>query len=228
MTSGRLADGVQALQDRLLRGVAPPDLPAERLPLRRALDALGGGRGALLASLPTVGFVIGAELSGVAAGAALGAVAALLVLVERLRSGHGPTAAVAGAVGVLVLLVLALVSGRAEAFFLPGVFSLMGQSGGLLLTALVRRPFAGAVGQAFGALPDRWRSDPVLVSLFVRQDLLWAAVFGLRGVVTGLLVLGGTTGWAGAFRLTGTPLYVLLVALCVRWAQPVVAERPGS
>jgi hypothetical protein len=67
--------------------------------------------------------------------------------------------------------------------------------------------------------------DRVLVRLFARQDLLWAGVFALRGVVTLALVLGGTTGWAGAFRLTGTPLYVLLVALCVRQARPVVRSR---
>ncbi|HWG93476.1 MAG TPA: DUF3159 domain-containing protein [Mycobacteriales bacterium] len=225
MRSGRLAAGVEALQDRALRGVAPPDLPADRLPLRRALAALGGARGALLATLPTIGFVVGTELSGLRAGVLAGAATVLLVLVERVRAGARPVAALAGSAAVVVLLLLTLATGRPEAFFLPGVLTQTAQCAGLLLTALVGRPVTGAVGQAFGALPARWREDRALVGLFVRQDLLWAAVFGARAVVTAALVLAGTTAWAGVFRLTGTPLFVLLVALCVRWARPAVAAR---
>lgn len=206
------------VQAAALSGAAVP-------PLRRAVDLLGGARGALLASLPTVAYVVGDSAGGLLVGAAAGAVAGAVVLVERLRGGHPVTPAVAGFLVVLALVGLALVTGRAEAFFLPAVVGLALQSAGLACAALAGRPVTGAVARMLGEVDGRWRGDAVLCALFRQQDVLWAAVFATRAGVTAALALSGSVGGAGAFRLTGTPMYVLLVALCVRWAQPVVAAR---
>ena len=148
-----------------------------------------------------------------------------MVLVERLRGGHPVTPAVAGFLVVLLLVGLALVTGRAEAFFLPAVVGLGLQAAGVATAALAGRPVTGSVGRMLGELPPGWRDDPALCALFREQDVLWAGVFATRAAVTAALALSGSVGGAGAFRLTGTPMYVLLVALCVRWARPVVATR---
>ena len=194
--------------------------------LRRAVDALGGARGTLLASLPTVGFVVGNEAGGLRAGAASGTAVALLVLVERLRSGQQLLPAVGGFVGVLALVALTLRSGSPSTFFLPAVLSLLVQSTALLGAAALRRPVTGHVCALLAAVPAGWRSEHRLLRLFVQQDLVWAVLFALRSAVTAALVLHGSVTGAGLFRLTGTPMYIALVALCVRWARPVVLRAP--
>lgn len=194
-------------------------------PLRRAVDAVGGARGALLASLPTVAYVVGDAVGGLAVGAGAGAGAGLVVLVERLRARQRTTPAVLGFLGLLGLLGLALGSGRPEAFFLPAVVSLAAQSSGFASAALCSRPVTGHVARVLDAVPPGWRADPVLRDLFRRQDLLWAAVFALRSGITAAFALSGSVTGAGAFRLTGTPMYIGLIALCVRWARPTL-RRP--
>jgi hypothetical protein len=206
----------------------PPPVAAERLPLQRALDALGGARGALLASLPTVGFVLGDALGGLPVAALLGVAAAGVVLVERLRGGHRTLPALVGFGAVLVLVGVALRTGSPSAFFLPAVLSLAAQSAGLLTASVAGRPVTGFVARQVGAVPFAWRSDPVLRRLFREQDLLWSGVFALRSAVTAALVLQDDVLGAGLFRLTGTPLYLLLVVVCVRWAAPTLRLRRGA
>ena len=125
---------------------------------------------------------------------------------------------------VLGLVGLALASGRPEAFFLPAVVGLAAQSGGFVTAALVGRPVSGHVARMLDAVPPGWRHDDAVRELFRLQDLMWAGVFALRGGVTAALALSGSVGGAGAFRLTGTPMYIALIALCVRWARPVVGD----
>jgi hypothetical protein len=205
---------------------ARPDGPAEPPVLRRAVDALGGARGTLLASLPTVGFVVGNEAGGLGVGAISGTTVALLVLLERLRSRQRPLPAVGGFVAVVALVALALRSGSPSTFFLPAVVTLLLQSAALLGAAALRRPVSGHVSALLAAVPEGWRADQRLLRLFVQQDLVWSVVFVLRSAVTAAFVLHGSVTGAGLFRLTGTPMYVALVALCVRWARPVVLRTP--
>lgn len=201
--------------------LTPADVAGEP-PLRRAVEAVGGARGALLASLPTVFYVVGDAVGGLVAGAAAGAAAGVVVLVERLRAGQRTTPAVLGFLAVLGLVALALVSGEPTAFFLPAVVGLVAQSGGFAAAALVGRPVTGHVARMLDAVPAHWRHDVVVRDLFRRQDLVWACVLALRGGITAAFALSGSVTGAGAFRLTGTPMYIALIALCVRWARPTL------
>lgn len=196
----------------------------EDLPLRRAVAAMGGARGVLLASLPTVAYVLGDAVGGVVVGAGAGAVTGLGVLVERVRTGHRTTPAVVGFLVVLGLVALAVVTGRPEAFFLPAVLGLGMQAAGFASAALARRPVSGHVARMLGVVPHAWRREPALLDLFRRQDVMWAGVFSLRAAVTAAFALSGSVAGAGVFRLTGTPMYIALVALCVRWARPTLDE----
>jgi hypothetical protein len=186
---------------------------------------MGGARGVLLASLPTVAYVGGDAVGGLVVGAAGGALAGGVVLVERLRSGHKTTPAVVGFLAVLSLVALALVTGRPEAFFLPAVVGLAAQSAGFASAALARRPVTGHVARMLGTVAHDWVADPPLRDLFRRQDVMWAGVFALRAAVTAAFAVTGSVAGAGLFRLTGTPMYIGLVALCVRWARPALDAR---
>jgi hypothetical protein len=157
-------------------------------------------------------------------GAAAGAVGGLVVLLERLRGGHRVTPAVVGFLVVLGLVGLALVTGRPEAFFLPAVVGLAAQSAGFTTAGLAGWPVSGHVARMVGAVPRGWREDRPARLLFCRQDVLWALVFSLRGGITAALALSGSVAGAGVFRLTGTPMYIAVIALCVRWSRPT-SER---
>jgi hypothetical protein len=146
----------------------------------------------------------------------------VLVFAERLRGGHRTVPAVVGLLVVLGLVAVALLTGRPEAFFLPAVVGLAAQSAGFASAALLGRPVTGHVARMLGSVPAGWRARDDVRALFCRQDLLWAVVFALRGGVTAAFALSGSVAGAGAFRLSGTPMYIALVALCVRWARPAL------
>lgn len=169
-------------------------------------------------------------MDGLAVGAAAGAVAGGVVLVERLRGGHPVTPAVLGFLAVLALVGLALLTGRAEAFFLPAVLGLGAQAAGATTAALLGRPVTGHVARLLGEAPVHWHLVDDVRELFRLQDLLWALVFALRAAVTAAFALSGSVAGAGAFRLTGTPMYIALVALCVSWARPTLqrVSRPRA
>jgi hypothetical protein len=177
--------------------------------------------------MPTVAYVLGDAVGGLATGAGAGALAGLAVLVERVRTGHRTTPAVVGFLVVLGLVGLALLTGRPEAFFLPAVVGLALQSAGFTSAALGRRPVSGHVARLLGVVPRAWRRETTLRDLFRQQDLMWAGVFAFRAGVTAALALSGSVAGAGLFRLTGTPMYIALVALCVRWARPAL-ERADA
>jgi hypothetical protein len=175
-----------------------------------------------------VGYVVGEGLGGLRAGAVGGIGAALVVLAERLRSGSRLTPAVVGFLGVVALVAYAVSSGQATAFFTPAVVTLALESAGLLCAALAGRPVTGEVARRLGEVPEDWRSDAALQSLFRQQDLVWSALLAVRASVTAAFVVSGSVTGAGLFRLTGTPMYVALVAVCVRWALPVLAVRRAA
>ena len=142
-------------------------------PLRRAVEAVGGARGALLASLPTVAYVIGDAVGGLVVGAAAGAVAGVVVLVERLRAG-GPVERIDGA--------MALTEARRLGWavvkilrFLPGDTRCLRRS--LVLTQLLERRGISA-RLVIGA---RGGPDALLVwvsSTVPRKATCWVSVSG--------------------------------------------------
>lgn len=95
------------------------------------------------------------------------------------------------------------------------------------MAVAVHRPVAGHLARQLEVVPGDWRQHPGLLRLFTEQDLVWAALLALRSAVTAALVLAGTVTVtvASLFRLTGTPMCIALVAMCVRWARPILDEQ---
>jgi Protein of unknown function (DUF3159) len=103
------------------------------------LEQLGGWRGMIDASLPTVAFILGNSLGGLWAGiwSALGA--AVFVFGLRLVRRESVQQAVSGLFGVAIAVAIAAASGRARDFFVPG---------------LIRNAALGVV--LIGSIPVRW------------------------------------------------------------------------
>jgi Protein of unknown function (DUF3159) len=111
------------------------------------LEQLGGWRGMVDASLPTVAFIVANSLGGLRTGvwSALGA--ALLVFLLRLLRRESVQQAVSGLFAVGVAVAIAAASGQARDFFVLGIVRNAALGGVLLASIAFRRPLVGVVAE---------------------------------------------------------------------------------
>jgi hypothetical protein len=111
------------------------------------LDQLGGWRGLLDASVPTVAFIVANALGGLWAGiwAALGA--AFLLFVLRLVRRETVQQAVSGLFGVVVAVAIAAASGHARDYFVFGILRNAAIGVVLIGSVLVRWPLVGVIAE---------------------------------------------------------------------------------
>jgi hypothetical protein len=114
---------------------------------RLVLESLGGWRGMLDATVPTLAFLVGNSVAGLRAGiwAALGA--ALLLFVLRLVRRESVQQAVSGLFAVGIAVVIAAASGEARGFFVLGIVRNAAIGVVLLASIVVRRPLVGVVAE---------------------------------------------------------------------------------
>ena len=85
------------------------------------LEQLGGWRGMVDATLPTIAFIIGNSLGGLVRGIWAAAVAAVLVFLLRLVRRESVQQAVSGLFAVAVAVAIAFYTGQARDFFVFGI-----------------------------------------------------------------------------------------------------------
>ena len=117
---------------------------------------------------------------GIAAGVAVATGAA--VAFWRVRRGQQIIYAVAGIVAVGFAAFLALRTGRAESYFLPGIVSALGYAGGTLLSILVKRPLSGWTSWAYRRWPLDWYWRDDVRPAYTHVSWYWFWYFLVRGV----------------------------------------------
>ncbi len=144
-------------------------------------------------------------------------VLALAITVWRRVTGRSAGWALGGLLGVVGAAGLALLMGRAGGFFLPGVV----RSAAIALVAVVSvlfgLPMVAWTSRIFRRWPNDWYRHPKVRPAYVETTLVWAAYFGSRALVQGVLldeaawvqaVVGILWGWPGTVALlTGTYFY---------------------
>jgi hypothetical protein len=175
-------------------------------------EAVGGPLGMAETSLPAVAFVVAYTASGsdtdLAAMVAVGL--ALVLSVARIAKRESPMYALSGLIGVAFAAFVATRSGRAENFFLPGLFANAAYAAAFLISLAVRRPLVGIIVTKLDGEDDAWRRDPLRVRAFVRATWLWAGLFVLRLVVQLPLYLAGAVVALGVAKTAmGLPLFGL-------------------
>ena len=103
------------------------------------LEQLGGWRGMVDASLPTIAFIVANGIGGLTVGIWAAVVSAVLVFVLRLGRRESIQQAISGLFAVAVAVVIAARSGEARDFFVLGI---------------IRNAAIGVV--LLGSLPFRW------------------------------------------------------------------------
>ncbi|WP_233492232.1 DUF3159 domain-containing protein [Blastococcus sp. TF02A-30] len=130
-------------------GPVPPDDGPAPLVFDRhlVLDQLGGWRGMVDATLPTLAFIVANSLGGLRPGivAALGT--ALLVFALRLVRRESLQQAFSGLFAVGVAVALAAFTGQARDFYVPGIIRNAALTVVLLGSIAIRRPLVGVIAE---------------------------------------------------------------------------------
>ena len=111
------------------------------------LDQLGGWRGMVDASLPTIAFIVANGIGGLTVGIWAAGVAAVLVFVLRLARRESIQQAISGLFAVAVAVFLAARTGEARDFFVIGIIRNAVIGVVLLGSLLFRRPLVGVVAE---------------------------------------------------------------------------------
>jgi hypothetical protein len=124
---------------------------------------------------------------GPAAGVAIAA--GVGVAAWRIRKGQQVVYALAGIGAVGFAAFLALRSGRAESYFLPGILSALGWAAVALVSIAVRKPLAAWSSWAYRRWPLDWywRSD--IRPAYTAVSWIWFGYFLVRGLVSGWLFI---------------------------------------
>jgi hypothetical protein len=130
---------------------ASPDGGGDPSPLtfdrHLVLEQLGGWRGMVDASLPTVAFIVANALAGLRTGIWAALASALLVFVLRLVRRESIQQAVSGLFAVGVAVAIAAASGQARDFFVVGILRNAAVGVVLLASIPVRWPLVGVVAE---------------------------------------------------------------------------------
>jgi hypothetical protein len=123
------------------------DAPPLAFDRHLVLEQLGGWRGMVDASLPTIAFIVANSLGGLRAGiwAALGS--AVLIFLVRLVRRESVQQAVSGLFAVGVAVAISAFTGQARDFYVPGIIRNAGLAVLLFGSVLLRRPLVGVIAE---------------------------------------------------------------------------------
>ncbi|MBF4569210.1 DUF3159 domain-containing protein [Plantibacter sp. VKM Ac-2880] len=194
------------------------------------LAAMGGVRGIAEAILPGLVFLIVYTLTfdlvpSIVAPVALGVLFAIARLVQR----QPVTQAVGGLLGIALSAALALLSGRAEDFYVLGFWTNGAYAVALLVSVLVGWPAVGLVAGYLMGSGTSWRTHPGQRRAMRWLTLVWVAMFAARLLVQLPLYFSGNVELLGTLRLLmGIPLYAPLLVLSWLVVRAVFPKAPSS
>ena len=129
---------------------------------------------------------------------------------------ESPRHAISGLFGVALGAFIAVKSGKAEGFYVPGLVLNAAYASAFLISIAVRWPIVGVVATKLDGEDSGWREDPVRMRAFRRATFLWAGMFSLRLLVQVPLYLAGAEVALGVARTAmGLPLFAL--GLWITW-----------
>ena len=181
-------------------------------------DAVGGPLGVAESALPAAAFVLTYTVSGQDTRAAVIAAVALGVIfgVARLIRGQTVQFALAGLGGLALSAYVVSRTGKAEDFFLPGLFANAAYALAYLISIAVRWPLLGIIVASLRGGDMSWRKDPAQVRLYSRASWIWVALFSLRLAVQLPLYLASALTALGVARIAmGIPLFA--VGIWLSW-----------
>jgi hypothetical protein len=184
----------------------------------KIIAAFGGKKGLIDSGAPALIFLVAYNLNEDVTNSAYFALAfslsvTLLRLVKRDTIQH----ALSGIIGVAICVWIANRSGKAEDFYLPGLWTNAIYGAAYAISVLVKWPVIGLVLGPILGENFRWRKDPARRSVYARATWLWVGLFAARLAVQYPLYLAENVNALGTARLImGYPLFLLVAWLTWR------------
>ncbi|MDP9220213.1 MAG: DUF3159 domain-containing protein [Actinomycetota bacterium] len=207
----------------------------EQLVRSRLAEQMGGPRGSLEASAPTIIFVIAwtaahdFRLAVAVTGAAI-----VVLLALRLIQRQTPKFVLSSLVAAALAAYFVHRSGRAQDAYLPGILYSAGLGSLTLLSVILRWPLLGfVVGVAEDPEdPLAWHRDRAIVRLCQRLTLVLVGLYAVRLAVMLPLYWAGQVAALGVAKIVlGWPLYLLGLAviglILVRGHTPIEDGQPA-
>jgi hypothetical protein len=208
-------EGAATISDESDAGNRPETV--EELVRSRLSQQMGGARGSLEATVPTVVFVIAWTVSHdfrLALGVSVGAVALLLVL--RTLQGQTPKFVLSSIFALALAAFFVHRSGRAQDAYLPGILYSAALGSLTLLSVVVRWPLLGfVVGVAEDPEdPLAWHRDRGIVRVCQRLTMVLVGLYVIRlAIMLPLYWAGEVAALSVAKIVLSWPLYLLGVTL---------------
>lgn len=176
------------------------------------MQAIGGRHGIIDSGLPGLAFVVAYTVSGQELNTAIWTAVALGAVLFGVRVAKRETIqyALAGFIGVAMAAFIANQTGRAEDFFLPGLFLNVAYAAAYAISIAVRWPLLGVIVGPLNNEGMDWRKDPERLKLYSRASWIWVGMFVLRLVVQLPLYFAGELVALGVAKTAmGVPVFAL-------------------
>jgi hypothetical protein len=191
---------------------------------------IGGPRGLAESILPmTVFTVVWAFTHDVQRSVLAALVPAVVFLLWRLVAREPVTQALGGLIGIGLGAGLALVTGRAQDFFVPGIVKNLALAAVYAISSLVRYPLIGLLlGFTLGE-ELHWRRVPRRMRVYQQATWVWVGLFAVRALVQGRLYTQGNAAALGFVNLLlGLPLFGVAIGLTWLLVRRVPPARPAA
>lgn len=175
------------------------------------VNAMGGKRGLLDSGLPALVFVSAYSITKDLQLSSILAVGLAVILgVARLIARDTLQHALSGIIGVGICAFIATRTGKAEDFYLPGLWINITYAFAYAISNLAKWPIFGLIIGAVEGTGTSWRKDPAKLATYTRIGWLWVVMFVLRVAVQYPLYLAGNVTALGIARvIMGWPLFLL-------------------
>lgn len=191
---------------------------------------LSGQAGIADGILPPVVFAVVNLFAGVVPAAWAGASVGLAIVLWRLMRKRPLKFALSGLGGTLLATGLALRSGRAETYFLPGIITGAISTAAIVGSLVARRPFVAFTSWVTRSWPLEWYWHPRVRPAYMTVTWFWAFYFAIRTAAAWWMYSSEQVELLAAFRVvTGWPgLLALLTATYVVGRRKLVALEGPS
>ncbi|BBY78188.1 membrane protein [Mycolicibacterium parafortuitum] len=200
-------------------------------PASALLARAGGIRGLVYTALPVTTFAALNAIAGLMPALIAAMAAGALVLTVQLVRRESTRPALFGFVGVAAGAGLALVTGQAKDFYLPGIWMYLALTVVFTASVLARRPLIGVIWAWMTGRDDTWRRTPRVRRAFDLVTLMMAAVSATRFAVQFHLYDTDQEGMLALARIAmGWPVFLVtstLIYLAIRSAMRALPKGGG-
>ncbi len=185
--------------------------PDDRDDRAKVMGAFGGTRGLIDSGVPSIVFLIAFNVThnlnfSLILSLSLSAIFAVVRLVTRDTLQH----AISGFIGIGICALLARHSGKAQDFYLPGLWTNFGYGIAYALLNLSGWPLLGLMLGPILGENLAWRKVPERKRAYIRAGWIWVGLFLSRLLVQYPLYKAGNLTALGTARLImGYPLFLL-------------------